>query len=364
MNPADIPLLELSGRPYDMGLEHGLRFADAIRRFADERVRLAGDPTWSGRSLSRSDVLALANACLAEHRRYAPELVEELSGMADATGLTLPELIVSGGFTDFIDTAYGAKRAQTPAPAAADNCTAFIVPDVRAENGQGFFGQTWDMHASACEHVLLLRGRPQGKPAFLTFTTAGCLGMIGMNEVGICVGINNLLGGDGQAGVTWPFVVRKVLEQETIEAALACVTEARLAGAHNYLLFDAHGRGYNVEATSSAHEVSELSSDALVHTNHCLAERTRAVERTREPDSQASSEARLNRALELLDRDGITAEDLMALTRDESAICVRPQGAKEIATCGAALMRPKTLEFWAVRGLPSENAYAHFSLAG
>lgn len=364
MNPADIPLLELSGRPYDMGLEHGLRFASAIRRFADERVRLAGDPEWSGRALSRSDTLTLASACLAEHRRYASELVEELSGMADATGLTLAELIVSGGFTDFVDTVYGAgrERPQMTANAGADNCTAFIVPDGRAENGQGFFGQTWDMHASASEHVLLLRGRPQDKPAFLTFTTAGCLGMIGMNEAGVCVGINNLLGGDGRAGVTWPFVVRKALEQETLEAALACVTEARLAGAHNYLLFDARGRGYNVEASSSAREVTELAGDAIVHTNHCLAEGTRAVERAREPASQASSEARLGRARSLLAREGVTAEDLQDLTRDEEAICVRPSGARAVATCGAAIMRPKTREFWAVRGLPSENAYAHFGL--
>ena len=48
-------------------------------------------------------------------------------------------------------------------------------------------------------------------PDFLTFTVTGCIGMIGMNSAGITVGVNNLMATDGQIGVTWPFVVRKIL---------------------------------------------------------------------------------------------------------------------------------------------------------
>ncbi|MEZ4609969.1 MAG: hypothetical protein R2838_06930 [Caldilineaceae bacterium] len=44
----------------------------------------------------------------------------------------------------------------------------------------------------------------------MTFTITGCVGMIGMNEHGVAVGINNLLGRDGRPGVHWPFVVRHV----------------------------------------------------------------------------------------------------------------------------------------------------------
>lgn len=359
-----IRVLELSGRPYDMGYAHGVRFADDIREFAKERVSLSSDPDWTGRSLSRLEVLSLASDCLREHRRYSPELTEELQGMADATGLTLAELVVVGGFTDFVDTVYAAGRAQplAAAPVGADNCTAFIVPDGKAAGGQGFFGQTWDMHDSSLPHVVLLRGRPEGKPGFLAFSTVGCLGMIGMNEAGIAVGINNLLGADGQPGVTWPFVVRKALEQTELDAALACVTEAKLAGAHNYLLFDERGRGYNVEATSSVKEVTPLETDAIVHTNHCLSAAAQAVERAREASSQANSEARLEQAQTLLARDGLTPEDLQVLTRDETAVCVRSAGPRHVMTCGAAIMRPKTRDFWAVWGLPSENEYEHFTV--
>jgi isopenicillin-N N-acyltransferase-like protein len=348
-----------------MGFEHGRRFAAEIRQYASERVRLSGSPAWTGRQLERHDVLELAEDCLVEHRLYAPDLIQELQGMADATGLSLAELVIVNGFTDFIDVVHNSERGQAAGavPAAADQCTAFLVPAARTAAGMGLFGQTWDMHDSATEHVVMLRGRPEGKPEFLAFTTLGCIGMIGMNEAGIAVGINNLLGADGQPGVTWPFVIRRILEQDNLEDALQCLAQVQLAGAHNYLLLDAAGRGFNIEAMPSARHVTELASEPLVHANHCLSTVTRDVERRRAAASQVSSEARLGKASELLQGNSITVADLQEVTREQDAICIAPTGPDEIATCGAAVMQPATREFWAVLGLPSENEYQRFTLA-
>ncbi|MCA9836801.1 MAG: hypothetical protein KC422_07800 [Trueperaceae bacterium] len=359
-----IRVLELSGSHYDMGYQHGLSYADSIRHFAQERVRLSAEPMWTGQALSRSDVLDLADACLEEHRRYSQDLVDELQGMADATGLSLAELIIVCGFTDFIDTVYNAARVKVPVAAheGADNCTAFLVPNQKAVQNHGFYGQTWDMHDTATPHVILLRGKPQNKPEFLAFTTVGCVGMIGMNSEGVAIGINNLSGDDGKIGVTWNFVVRKALEQSNADDALACITEANLAGAHNYMLMDKTGKGYNVEAMSTTQVVTPLEEGPLVHTNHCLLPETQQVQRVREQASQESSEKRLNRGYELLEKNDINENDLQALTRDPEAICVTSKPPRHVETCGAAIMRPATGDFWAVWGLPSENEYEHFTL--
>jgi isopenicillin-N N-acyltransferase like protein len=364
-----IRVLELSGSPYDMGYQHGLSHAEAIQHFAEERVKLSGEEAWTGRNLPRTDVLALAEACLDEHRIYSPSLVEELQGMADATKVSMAELLIVNGFTDFIDTVFkvggfevGGASPKTFANAGADNCTVFAVPDHKAQGGKGFYGQTWDMHDTATPHVILLHGKPSNSPEFLAFTSVGCVGMIGMNTEGISVGINNLTGADGQIGVMWPFVVRKVLEQTTIADALECITQAKLAGAHNYMLFDKTGRGYNIEAMSTKNYVTELKDDALVHTNHCTVAETRQVERKREPASQASSEARLSQGQALLAKDNITVEDLQAVTRDKEAICVTSKPPRFVETCGAVIMRPATLDFWMCWGLPTANEYEHFKL--
>jgi len=358
-----IRVVKLAGSPYDMGYAHGERFQDEIRRFTEERVRLCGSIEWTGRQLPRHAVIALAEACAAEHQAYAPDLMAEMQGIADATGLTLAELVINNGFTDFIDTIYRLGDITQPAaapPLVADNCTAFMVPRCRSATGAAFFGQTWDMHASATPYVILIHGQPDDAPAFLTFTVTGCVGMIGMNSAGITVGVNNLMATDGQIGVTWPFVVRKILQQRDLDAALECLTGARLAGAHNYMLMDSQGRGFEVEAMSSTHHVHELAGETISHTNHCLIQKNLDVARERPPDSQNSSENRLRRANELLAKDAISIDDLMALTRDEVAICTRPQPPTQVESCGAAIMCPASGDFWSVWGIPADNDYEHF----
>ena len=99
-----------------------------------------------------------------------------------------------------------------------------------------------------------------------------------------------------------------------------------------------------------------------MHTNHCVAPTTRAVERERDPAAVASSARRLARGAELLDRDGLDLEDLMAVTRDGEAICYRGAPPRFVATCGAVVARPADRAFWAVRGLPSEHPYVQVSL--
>lgn len=59
-------------------------------------------------------------------------------------------------------------------------------------------------------------------------------------------------------------------------------------------------------------------------------------------------------------KDAVALDDLMALTRDEEAICARPKPPMEVESCGAAIMCPFTGDFWSVWGLPAENEYEHF----
>ncbi|HZJ10845.1 MAG TPA: C45 family peptidase, partial [Trueperaceae bacterium] len=371
----NVPVLEVGGAPYDLGLEHGKAMARQIAAYAAERVALAGTSGWTGRDSTRAEVLAVAAACLERHADYVPRLVEELRGVAAGSGVALEELLIAGGFTDFVDTVAswprGAGRGSAgndpagndpagydpagydPAPGTAgaaghlehdtDDCTAFLVPASRLVDAAGRTGvggalaQTWDMHEGSAEHLLLLRGRPHDAPDFVVYTTAGCLGMIGMNEAGLCVGINNLLAADGRVGVTWPFAVRAMLEQETTAAALRVLLETPLAGGHNYLVMDASGAGANVEAMPTRQHVTLLEEVPLVHANHCLYPETKSVEREREAASQANSEARQADAERLLDRQALSVTDLQAVTADQAAICRVGTAPSFVGTCGAVV---------------------------
>ena len=279
---APIRRLVVRGTPYAIGYQHGQAYARAIGELTEERLRLSCDPFWTGgQQATLAEVLALGKACLAHHTAFAPELMEEMRGMSDATGIGVNELVIMNGFTDFVDIVANpaalARQRHQPIQPGADfdggGCTAFVVAPAATADGCGYLGQTWDMHSTATPYVILLDVRPQDGPSLLTFTITGCVGMIGMNEEGVAVGINNLLGADGRVGVHWVYVVRKMLAQRTVDDALSVLQRAQLSGAHNYLLLgpadDGTMRGYNVEQMASRAFVTPVATH-FSHTNHCL----------------------------------------------------------------------------------------------
>lgn len=354
MRRDDIRVLWVDGTPEEMGAAHGATYPEDIREYAAERTVLAAE----GTDWDRAKVLDLAEQMLPAHEEYDAGLYAEMVAMADAAGITPAEAVIVGGYTDFIDTV----RSVAGGTAVEDSCTAVLVPDSAAE-GAGFLAQTWDMHATATPHVVLLGLAPHGGPNSLVFTTVGTLGQIGMNEVGISIGINNLTTDDGQIGVTWPFVVRKALMQTTFDDAVRCVLDAQLAGGHNFLVLDRDGRGVSIEATSTVTHIVELDDVPVIHTNHCLVPQTQAVEGFRPAGLQMSSDDRLVQAAELLGARPVTVEALMALTRDERSICRRPEPPFNYETSGAVIMRPATGDFWACWGIPADNEYELHRLA-
>ena len=263
--------------------------------------------------------------------------------MADAAGITPAEAVVVGGFTDLVDVV----RSVVGTAPVEHNCTAVLNPEA------GFLAQTWDMHASAGEFVIMLKLDPIAGPNAIVQTTAGCLGQMGMNEAGISIGINNLTS-LGKPGVTWPFVVRRVLEQTDLDSAVEVVTGAELAGGHNFLLMGPDGDAVNIEAMPGGQQVTRTSDTAFVHTNHCLSERTAESEGERLPEHVESSNMRLDMAAEL-------ADDPEAFF-EEALICRRVTGPHDVGTCGAVMIEPRKRRMKAVWGVPGDHPWETFQL--
>jgi isopenicillin-N N-acyltransferase-like protein len=250
--------------------------------------------------------------------------------------------------------------ASKPGAPPEDDCTAVLVPDARAD-GAGWLAQTWDMHDTATEHVVMLelRAGPGNALPARVFTTVGCVAQIGMNAAGLAVGINNLTASDGRVGVTWPFVVRRVLQETTLDGALRCILQAPLAGGHNYLLLDAEGRGANVEAMPTHAVVTPLEQAVLAHSNHVLDSVAQLREAPRPAELQRSSLDRLARALELSRAPSLDLNAIMGMLRDP-VICRRSEPPYHMETSGAVVMRPRTRELWAVWRSPLDSAYERF----
>ncbi len=355
-----IRTLSVSGDPYNLGQQHGQAFAKEIGSLTEERMRLCATDDWARAGVHHHVILDLAERCMPYHRRFDEALCAELEGIADGAGVPIVELLIMNGFTDFVDVLHQ-HVVDDPG-----GCTAVLTAPGESPDDRGYLAQTWDMHTTATPYVMMLDLRPNIGPDVMTFTLNGCVGMIGMNEVGISVGINNLYTSEGKKGVTWPFVVRKMLAQTDLDAAMNVLESADLAGAHNYLVMGPDGRGYNVEAVPSLRSVTPLK-DTIVHTNHCQESALVSLERKRTEPAWKSTVTRLDQARAFLGNHTgkIAVDTLMELTRlregDGFSVCQTPVEGYDVESSGACVMSPATREVWAVWGLPSENEYQRFT---
>lgn len=313
-----------------------------IGKYLEDRVGLASEEGWSGARVDRELILEVAEETLPHHERFSPELHAEMVAMAQAAGITPAEAVVVGGFTDLVDVV----RSRVGSAPEEHNCTAVLNP------AAGFYAQTWDMHASAGEFVILLDIQPTSGPRALVQSTAGCLGQMGMNEAGITVGINNLTS-MGRPGVTWPSVVRKALDQTDFDRAVQVVVEAELAGGHNFMIMSPEGVGANIEAMPMQKKVTRVDG-SYVHTNHCVHPSTASGEGQRRPEHIENSNLRLEAAEKL-------ADDIEGLF-EEPLISRRVERVHDVGTCGAVIMEPGLGRMRSVWGVPGDHPWETFQL--
>ncbi len=359
--------LTVSGDPYDLGFQHGRAYAEAIGKLTEERLQLCATDDWAKAGVHHHVILDLAARCMPYHHRFDEALCAELEGVSDGSGVPMVELLIMNGFTDFVDVLHQ-HVVDDPG-----GCTAALTSPSVSADGRGYLAQTWDMHTTATPYVIMLDIRPNAGPSVMTFTLNGCVGMIGLNDAGVAVGINNLYTKEGKKGVTWPFVVRKMLAQTDVDSAMAVLEDADLAGAHNYLVMGADRKGdvqgYNVEAVPGLRSVTTLET-TLAHANHCVEPAMVSLERPRSELAMRSTVTRLEQAQAYLSEHTgqINKDVLIKLTRLREgagfSVCQTPVEGYEVESSGACVMSPGTREMWAVWGLPSEGEFERFVPGG
>ncbi|MGB1015151.1 MAG: C45 family autoproteolytic acyltransferase/hydrolase, partial [Nannocystaceae bacterium] len=303
-----------------------------------------------GAFASRDQLVEVALLHLQPLAAFSPSLSDELLGIARAAGITPAQAIILNHYTDLRDVPPAVLGAHEGDPGG---CTAIFV------NGPDgpVLGQTWDMHGTAAPHVRLLRIRPPGADTeVLCFTLAGCVGMTGMNQAGLAITINNLTSTDGQVGVVWPALVRRMLEETTAVAARDVLMGATLSSGHHYMIAD-RDDFYGVETSGKLKMITQTGPRAVhMHTNHCFD----PVLRTREKISPKSTTFRrfeLASTLCAQQHPRSAAEVWEFLGSHEGypkSICshVDDEGGDPSAsrTCGAMLMVCNTGQVYACNG--------------
>ena len=243
--------IEVTGPPRELGRQLGEAARDEIQGFAAIALERVNKTV----KISRDKALAICGQCEAYVEDYAPDMLEELRGVADSSGVALADLMLL-------------QVRNQLRPAEDAGCTSVSVAPARSAGDGAIVGQNWDNDPALDPFTIVLTRRPTGKPALMNITQAGLIAYMGLNDRGIGLCMNTLPAPSRAVGVPHYFTVREVYEQSSLDDCVQAVRRARRAIPANLILATPQGPA-DLEITVD--DVHVLCDDELVvHTNHCL----------------------------------------------------------------------------------------------
>jgi isopenicillin-N N-acyltransferase-like protein len=274
MRTNDMPVVKLSGA----GRVRGRQYGETLRSKIADLV-----PRWEAQVDGGNSAKALIDDILRETRfdraiaRWAPDLWEEVQGIAEGSGQPLWKiqgiqlLDEVWWFTLYRRAGKAPWREHASIP---ERCSA--LGQVRA-SAATYSGQNMDIGTWIEGNQVLLRIEETAEaPAHLVFSYAGSIGLNGLNAQGIGYCCNTLIQLDPSAtGLPMAYVGRRVLQQRTFDDALGILRGVEHASGQNYLL-GAPGRlgSYECSGNHAIEWKGEHGPDGpLLHTNHPLASR-------------------------------------------------------------------------------------------
>lgn len=376
----------------------------AVGEAAREQVRASVDffraelsAMTSGR-LSFADAERLAVAYDGPARRWLPDCVEELEGLAEGSGVPYLQLLVLNCAEELTATeAVGTadppapihSTADPPAPHSgevnrppcsaapdlrkphsANHCTAVAV----AAGGRHVVGHNMDWCViDAPNNVLFDLTEPDGTRV-MGLAGAPYLLMLGMNDHGIGNVSNSVHSNDNRIGVPNVFVRRSTLSARTLEEAREKGLLAARARGTNHFFADASGRLWDVETSATRAVMADHGAAGfMAHTNHYVAQELHAVE----GDAGDESRVRLATAERMLAAGVAAGGDPVELvtrilrSHEPSAgecICGHPNRDLPVAeqgmTVGSLICDLDERRLYACAGPPCENPYRVFELSG
>ena len=324
----EVPLLELAGPARERGFAHGRALAGRLRDFLGDSLarlgRLTDRPVSLASIAAHRDVVAAA----------LPDLAEEVDGLAAGAGIGRD----AAWLLQLRRELLGYSRI------TGGDCTSYA-----ATRGAPVLAQTVDLNGNLDDQIAVLAvSGPRHRSVTLSF--AGLLGYLGVNDAGVAIGLNLVLGGDWGPGVPPYLAIRQLLDNaDSVDHAVAILGDLPLSSSRSFIICG-EDRAVCVECLGAERRI--LDGAELFHTNHFL-----------HPDFAGRDEINIfagnssRRRLEAARAAGIPdANDIQRHHRLLSAapICVPDNGdIRRERTVAAVLLRPDLGELRLWPGDPS-----------
>lgn len=292
MQTPPIPLIELSGPPRERGRQYG----EAARSRVEAALSFYQASFRRSSGLEWEQVTERARLWLPSVESFAPDLLEELRGVAEGAGTGLLDLMALNARGEIVYDRTFARMGESGDTAAendpreqqpdTDGCSSFALLPPAAGDGHVWCGQNWDWRTGAGETLVALRVVQPPRPTVVMVVEAGQIGRHGANSAGIALNANGLGGRFGdEIGVPQPFIRRRILDQANYKDALQVPFTARQQIPTNLLLTHRDGICIDLETTPGRHQWLYPRQGVLVHGNHYQADVPEQLAETYRPFS-------------------------------------------------------------------------------
>jgi isopenicillin-N N-acyltransferase like protein len=364
MSYAPFPLIEIAGPPFERGRSYGVaaavRIRASVRIYAGQMQRLSF--TWD-------QVRDIVAGFVPSMEAFAPDLIEEMRGIAAGAGCSFEEVALVNARTEVMQI--GERRA-AGSNAEPDGCTGIVVLPEAARDGVLIHAQNWDWRPECVDTAIVLRIRRDDGPGILTFTEAGGLARSGFNSAGLAITANYLKSDRDhrQAGIPLPLIRRRVLEGAHLADGIRLVATTPKSCSSNMMLSTA--AGFAIDFECAPDEAFALYPDGglLAHANHWTCPSALAKLKDTGIAGVPDSYYRDYRVRQLLAarRGRIAADDVKAALFDDFgtpyAVCRPPHsGAGNIDATVAMIVMQPALGQMEIAPMPARNrAFTRYAL--
>lgn len=273
-------------------------------------------------------------------KKYFPDFVEELEGMAEGSGQPISQFLK-----------YSFEEELLP----AERCTTLAV---KSKNTIIFaHNEDWDVGLP----LYVIKAKPKNKPSFLALAQAGQFpGMVGYNDRGLIFSNNSLDTRINFKGIPKLYCLRKFFECSTVDEVVSSIARHDRASGNNSLFVSScEKRIASLEWTPGSYHLEEAER-GLGHTNHFLDKKLKSEQNFETTYSSLHRLLHLEGNLLLKENPGLNdvKKTMRAHLNDKVSIC-RHTGSQTLASVIVDTGAQKML---VAAGNPCSHPYRSYSL--
>jgi len=260
-----LPLLEVRGSDFEIGLQIGRQFSGEIRGGLEARGEWWTDLL----AFAKSQPPEVYDSFLAAAKKHTPEVLEELRGWAEGSGVPFRELMVLN-----LKAEYEALRRRsmgarpTEPPEEVPGCSSIVWTG----DGNLLAVHNEDGHRAYSERMFLLSMHPAGRPSVLAVSYPGILpgNAPWINSAGVMMTTNYIPSREVELGVGRYFLDRQAMVAENADRAVEICSHPDRAYAYHHVIGSrSEKRLLGLEVTPSKLEKREIDG-LYLHTNHLV----------------------------------------------------------------------------------------------